>query len=596
MQELIQVFGRFHPLVLHAPIGMLGAMAIIETLSLKKPDDSVRRIFSGLAWLTALAAIVSVVSGWVLSREGGYDQTTVDRHFNLGLATAVLSVLLAIASHFKAHASPRRGLLVLTLLVLVPTGHFGASMTHGEDFLLEPLASKGKSDSKNAAKGDSTNETATAETPLQPTRESPAANVSTAKLTDNTLGAAPAWQTEGSETYTKEIAPIFNDFCVKCHSATKMKGGLALHTPDTIWLGGDSGTALEPGRPEDSEMLLRMRLPAASKDHMPPKGKPQPTEAQIAAIEAWIKAGAPMPGASTSTSAATNHSHEAKAVDSKATTEVATTDAKPENKVETNTPEAKPADAKPAKLAGPAPASVEAIAAIRSSLVHVEPLAADSTLLVVSFNAIAPTVDDAMAARLLTPLKDNLADLSLGRTKITDATLEMLATMPHLRRLDLRATPITPAGVEKLAKSGSLEELILAQTSLCDDIVPTICGMTKLSHLYLWSAGVTPESITKLRADRPELEVNAGDRLVTQNLGTEDPLKFSSDAPLPGASIAAPASLEPINKVCPVTGNPINPKYLVLYDGKVIGFCCPNCAKDFWADPEACLAAIAKQR
>ncbi|MFO0833868.1 MAG: c-type cytochrome domain-containing protein [Phycisphaerales bacterium] len=589
MQELIQVFGRFHPLVLHAPIGMLGAMAVIETLSLKKPDESIRRIFSGLAWLTALAAIVSVVSGWVLSREGGYDQTTVDRHFNLGLATAVLSVLLAVASHFKAHASPRRGLLVLTLLVLVPTGHFGASMTHGEDFLLEPLANKGKSDSNHAVKSDPTNEMASAEKSTPSMRESPAANVSTAKLTDNALGAAAAWQTEGSEVYTKEIAPIFNDLCVKCHSATKMKGGLALHTPDAIWLGGDSGTALEPGRPEDSEMLIRMRLPVTSKDHMPPKGKPQPTEAQIAAIEAWIKAGAPMPGASANTAAAPDHSHDAKPADSKSTAEIAATDATPENKADAKPSEA---EASPTKPAGPAPASAEAITAIRSSLVHVEPLAADSTLLVVSFNAIAPTVDDAMAARLLTPIKDNLADLSLGRTKITDKTLEVLAAMPHLRRLDLRATPITPAGVEKLAKSGSLEELILAQTKLCDDIVPTLCGMTKLSHVYLWSAGVTPESITKLRADRPELEVDAGDRLVTQNLGTEDPLKFSSDAPLPGASISTPATLEPINKVCPVTGNPINPKYLVLYDGKVIGFCCPNCPKEFWANPEACLATL----
>lgn len=591
MQELIQVFGRFHPLVLHAPIGMLGAMAIIEMLSLKRLDESVRRVFSGLAWLTALAAIVSVVSGWILSREGGYDQTIVDRHFNLGIATAVLSILLAVSSHFKAHASPRRGLLVLTLLVLVPTGHFGALMTHGEDFLLEPLASKSKADRKHDAK----NEAAAADKASQPMRESPAAKVSTAALTGNAVGVSPVVPTDGSDTYTKEIAPIFNDVCVKCHSATKMKGGLALHTPDAICLGGDSGTALEPGRPEDSEMLIRMRLPVAHKDHMPPKGKPQPTDAQIAAIEAWIKAGAPMPSATTGTAVAPEHSNNAaaetaasdtKPVDSKATTEVAA-NTKPQH-----TPETKATGAAPSKPTGPAPASAEAIAAIRSSLVHVEPLAADSTLLVVSFNAIAPTVDDAMAAKLLTPIKDNVADVSLGRTNITDKTAELLASMPHLRRLDLRATPITPAAIETLAKSASLEELILAQTRLCDDIAPAICGMTKLTHVYLWSAGVSAESIAKLRADRPELEVDAGDRLVTQNLGSEDPLKFSSDAPLPGVSIAAPASLEPINKVCPVTGNPINPKYLVLYKGQVIGFCCPNCPKDFWADPEACLAAL----
>ncbi|MBL8761708.1 MAG: hypothetical protein JNL50_10435 [Phycisphaerae bacterium] len=554
MQELIQVFGRFHPLVLHAPIGMLGAMAIIEMLSLKRQDESVRRVFCGLAWLTALAAIVAVASGWVLEREGGYDQVIVDRHFNLGIATAVLSTLLAVSSHFKAHASPRRGLLVLALLVLVPTGHFGASMTHGEDFLLEPLAKKNESSTPKV------------QDPGQPAlRESPAANVSTASLT----GGAPAPNTGASpDLFSKEIAPILADMCLKCHGTSKKKGGLALHTPDAIRLGGDGGDVIVAGEPDASEMLLRLRLPLDDEDHMPPEGKPQPSGAQIAAIEAWIRAGAPMPGASAATP----------------------TDASPV--VDSSATQAAPVE--PVKPKGPAPASAEAIAAIRGALVHVEPLAADSTLLVVSFNAIAPTVDDALMARLLTPIRDNLADLSLGRTKVTDASAEFLAAMPRLRRLDLRATSITPGAVEKLAASGSLEELVLAQTKLSDDVVATIGRMQDLTHVYLWGAGLTPEGIARLRSERPELQVDAGDRLVTENLGPEAELKFSSDAPLPGVATAAPASLEPINKVCPVSGDPINPKYLVLYDGKVIGFCCPNCPKTFWADPEKCLAGLKK--
>ncbi len=47
-----------------------------------------------------------------------------------------------------------------------------------------------------------------------------------------------------------------------------------------------------------------------------------------------------------------------------------------------------------------------------------------------------------------------------------------------------------------------------------------------------------------------------------------------------------------INTVCPVSGAPIKPEYQVLYKGKVIGFCCPNCPKTFWENPEACLAKI----
>jgi len=42
-----------------------------------------------------------------------------------------------------------------------------------------------------------------------------------------------------------------------------------------------------------------------------------------------------------------------------------------------------------------------------------------------------------------------------------------------------------------------------------------------------------------------------------------------------------------VNKFCPVTREPVDPKVpTVQYDGKTIGFCCEDCIKDFKADPE----------
>ncbi|MDZ4828772.1 MAG: YHS domain-containing protein, partial [Phycisphaerae bacterium] len=55
----------------------------------------------------------------------------------------------------------------------------------------------------------------------------------------------------------------------------------------------------------------------------------------------------------------------------------------------------------------------------------------------------------------------------------------------------------------------------------------------------------------------------------------------------PTAVIAALPSLKPINAVCPVSGTPVDPRYTIVYEGKVIGFCCPNCPKKFWDDPKA---------
>ncbi len=50
----------------------------------------------------------------------------------------------------------------------------------------------------------------------------------------------------------------------------------------------------------------------------------------------------------------------------------------------------------------------------------------------------------------------------------------------------------------------------------------------------------------------------------------------------------APATQPAIfNKLCPVTKEAVDPKVKTYeYKGKIIGFCCEDCVKDFKADPE----------
>jgi hypothetical protein len=56
----------------------------------------------------------------------------------------------------------------------------------------------------------------------------------------------------------------------------------------------------------------------------------------------------------------------------------------------------------------------------------------------------------------------------------------------------------------------------------------------------------------------------------------------------------AMASVVPVNKFCPVNaGNPVDDRCpTVLYDGKVIGFCCPDCIEDFNKDPKKYMANL----
>lgn len=84
--------------------------------------------------------------------------------------------------------------------------------------------------------------------------------------------------------------------CLSCHYPEKDKGKLDMSTRAKILSGGDSGPAIDLEKPDQSEILLRVRLPHDDDDIMPPtkKGKPLTTE-EIAQLADWIKAGAPWP-------------------------------------------------------------------------------------------------------------------------------------------------------------------------------------------------------------------------------------------------------------------------------------------------------------
>jgi len=99
---------------------------------------------------------------------------------------------------------------------------------------------------------------------------------------------------EQIEFFEAKIRPVFADNCYSCHSAGgKIKGGLRLDLPGTVFKGGDSGPAILPGNPDASLLIKAVRYTDADLQ-MPPKDKKLPAE-QIALLEAWVRMGAPLP-------------------------------------------------------------------------------------------------------------------------------------------------------------------------------------------------------------------------------------------------------------------------------------------------------------
>lgn len=530
---VVQFLGRLHPMLLHLPIGLFAAVVVMALVDFRRDEPPLRRARLWLAWLLALSSAVTAATGFILSYESGYGGDNLLWHMRLGFAFSGAAIAYAVALSAARRVAPLRFLaplfLVFSAMLLVPAGHLGAALTHGENFLWEPFAGR------------------------------PAPRVPDVPATPSTGQA-------GSVSYSSAVAPLLLSHCADCHGESRQRARLALHTFDAALAGGRSGPVVVAGDPAASELLRRVELPADDPDRMPPGERPSLSAAEIALLRAWIAAGAPDDGPPAAPDSP------GKAPDGEASPPPASsTDAS-----------AAGADPVPNRSA-PRPVSSEALVALRAAQVHAQPLAASGELLWVDFSPTSGLDESAIRA-LLEPVLDNLGELSLARTQAGDDLLRFLAAAPHLRRLDLRSTRVTSAALSALAACPSLQELVLSRTSLGDDAAEHLARLPGLTRIHLWESGVSEAAIAGLRAARPELIVETGAPPPTDPLETEEPPQLTGDAPLPGEPAGA---IRPINALCPVAGTAVDPKFVVVFEGRAIGFCCQHCPQKFWVNPDA---------
>jgi len=246
---MIEFLGKFHPLLVHLPIGFLLLLAALEWLVLRPGWKELATANRVILLLTIPASLASVICGWLLAVDGGYDANALFWHRWLGTGVAVAVIALWVIRQRGWMTAYRRSLFA-TLVLLTVASHFGGSITHGSDYLAWPKA------------------------------RSPEAN----PQTEEQLLAQPA--------YATVIHPIFDKYCVSCHGADKSKGGLRMDTAALLVKGGDSGSPLDPPGAESSLLGNRLNLPVDDDDHMPPDGKPQLSAAQMTVIKWWLDAGA----------------------------------------------------------------------------------------------------------------------------------------------------------------------------------------------------------------------------------------------------------------------------------------------------------------
>lgn len=243
----MDIIGRLHPLLVHLPIGILFLAFGLECLVRWQRRADLRPAVDLALAAGALSALASAATGWLLSQQGGYEDTVLQRHQWLGFTAAALSFLVWLGKN-RTWYFPA---FVVMMAALTLTGHFGGSLTHGANYLFE------------SRQTDAGPETASFQ---PPNPEVP--------------------------VFDAFVQPILEKKCVSCHNASKHKGGLRLDTPEMIRRGGENGAVIVAGKADESPLLQRIRLPLHHDDHMPPAGKPQVSDLETRLIEWWIREGA----------------------------------------------------------------------------------------------------------------------------------------------------------------------------------------------------------------------------------------------------------------------------------------------------------------
>lgn len=447
--------GRFHPVIVHLPIGFLIAGAFVLVVGRLDRFAGWTKSADFLLFIGALSAIVASFSGYLLSLSGEYDEDTLTTHLWFGLSTsglAIAALLIRGRSRLSADMkwAPRvnQVIALIILFTITMTGHYGGSLTHGSGYLTESMSSNAKK--------------------LFGIRE--VVHVVPQKI-----------ESINEAVFFRDVIyPIFRENCVSCHNSNKKKGQLVLDTENGIRAGGKSGKCIHPSGPEASELYKRIILPQGEKKRMPPEGKTSLSEVEVALIYIWIKDSASF----------TKKIKDLKNVD---TTRLL---------IKKRYPQAK--DAGIFAMAVNAP-DLSAIEALRKTGVRVVPVAANQHYLELNFINTPEMSEDQLA--LLRKLQSQVTWMKMSRMKLSEKTMQVIAGMPNLTVLQMDQTNITDDYLKYLEKLNHLSTLNIYRTQVSYAGIEKLLLLKNLQKIFLWETNVDSAGILRIREKRKDLEL-----------------------------------------------------------------------------------------
>ena len=432
INDIVLFFGRFHPLIVHLPIGFLALGIILHFMAKQPLFKKFEPTVDFTLLLGGISGIIACILGYMLSLDGGYNEDAVAFHQWFGIGLTVFSfILLGLRRVDIKNKYVLSGGFVALLVLLTFTGHLGGSLTHGSTYLFQY-----------------------APNPVRAIAGLPPKIKKEYKQITNIDSAL---------VFEDVIHPILDARCASCHNEDKLKGELLMTTLENLKKGGESGPAIVAGNSISSELIHRVTLPHDSEDFMPPEGKIPLTKEQIEMITWWIDKGA------------------------KANASLLTLNAGPEERDKfekyfglgkyltiLNTP------------IDPIKSSV--IEDLQSAGFAAAVLAENVNYLDVSVRSGTKLTKKQL--QTLKKAKNYIVWLDLKNSGILDEHIQIINALPNLIKLRLDHNNITDKGIAQLTGPTNLEYLNLSFTMITNQSITDLKKLKRLKNVYYYNTGV----------------------------------------------------------------------------------------------------------
>lgn len=430
--------GHLHPLIVHLPIGFILLAAVFNILSYSKKYENLKSAVPVALLMGFISAVLACIFGYVLSTSGDYDQNVLRHHEFSGITLAIISgILYFIATDRSRKMALISGklfsIILVGLVVLMSySGHQGASLTHGNDYL-------------------------TIQTLIRKVRNKPTS-------------------VESAMMFEDVVQPILENKCLQCHQVGKLKGNLSVESLQALCKGGKSGPAIVPGKLNESELYKRITLDPDNKDFMPKDGKTPLTKSEVKIIKWWIEKGNAIGGK--------------RIADFKDLSTI-----KPELALYLGVGgvvapvEEDHVFTRVVNPDIPALRDTSLIGQLRKKGLMVrfmlkKPVMLDVTLPAGSrINAVEFKND-------ILPLAKNIIWLNLSSNNLTDSDLSFLKSFTNLEKLRLERNPITDKISNNLLTLSHLEAVNLNETKITDAAVINLKKNSAIKRIYTWGTAV----------------------------------------------------------------------------------------------------------